>query len=136
VAQQANDAAGAEQLLQRALEWARAETIQTLPAAQTVLAATELADRLGTAEQGLALRREAVRMLIQARDRRRAVDVLIEIGARLAAAGDTAGAYAARREGLRHARAIYYLDAVERLNAELKARRSSTSRESPEARRG
>ena len=52
VAHQANDAAGAEQLLQRALEWARAETIQTLPAAQTVLAATELADRLGTARAG------------------------------------------------------------------------------------
>ena len=136
VAHQANDAAGAEQLLQRALEWARAETIQTLPAAQTVLAAAELVDRLGTAEQGLALRREAVQGFIQARDRRRAVDVLVEIGAQLAAAGDTAGAYAARREGLRHARAIYYLDAVERLNAELKARRSSTSRESPEARRG
>ena len=136
VAQQANDAAGAERLLQRALEWARTETIQALPAAQTVLAAAELADRRGAAEQGLALRREAVRMLIQARDRRSAVDVLIEIGTRLAAAGDTAGAYAARREGLRHARTIYYLDAVERLSAELTARRASTNRESPEARRG
>jgi hypothetical protein len=101
-----------------------------------VLAAAELADRLWTAEQGLTLRREAVRMLIQARDRRRAVDVLIEIGTRLAAAGDTASAYAARREGLRHARTIYYLDAVERLSAELTARRASTNRESPEARRG
>ncbi len=131
VAHRANDAAGAEQLLKRALEWARAETIQALPAAQTVLAAAELADRLGGAERGLKLRREAVRMFIQARDRRRAVDVLIEIGARLAAAGDTAGAYAARREGLRHAQAIYYLDAVERLSAELKARRASNRRESP-----
>ena len=119
VALQANDAAGAEQLLQRALEWARAETIQALPAAQTILAAAALADRLGAAQQGLALRREAVQGFIQARDRRRAVDVLVEIGARLAAAGDTRGAYAARREGLRIARAIYYLDAVERLNAEL-----------------
>ena len=136
VARQANDAAGAERLLQRALAWARAETIQALPAAQIVLAAAELADRLRPAEQGLALRREAVQMLIQARDRRSAVDVLIEIGARLAAAGDTAGAYAARREGLRHARAIYYLDAVERLNAELKARQASSNREPPEDRRG
>ncbi len=119
VALQANDAAGAEQLLQRALEWARAETIQALPAARTILAAAALADRLGAAQQGLALRREAVQGFIQARDRRRAVDVLVEIGARLAAAGDTRGAYAARREGLRIARAIYYLDAVERLNAEL-----------------
>ena len=133
---QANDAAGAARLLQRALAWARAETIQALPAAQIVLAAAELADRLRPAEQGLALRREAVQMLIQARDRRSAVDVLIEIGARLAAAGDTAGAYAARREGLRHARAIYYLDAVERLNAELKARQASSNREPPEDRRG
>lgn len=136
VARQANDAAGAERLLQRALEWARAETIHVLPAAQTVLVAAELADRLRPAEQGLALRREAVQMLIQARDRRSAVDVLIEIGERLAAAGDTAGAYAARREGLRHARAIYYLDAVERLNAELKARQASSNREPPEDRRG
>ncbi len=131
VAQQANDAAGAARRLQRALEWARAETIQVLPAAQVVLAAADLADRLGPGEHGLALRRESVRMLIQARDRRSAVDVLIELGARLAAAGDTAGAYAARREGLRHARAIYYLDAVERLTAELTARRVSTDRESP-----
>lgn len=136
VARQANDATGAERLLQRALEWARAETIHVLPAAQTVLVAAELADRLRPAEQGLALRREAVQMLIQARDRRSAVDVLIEIGERLAAAGDTAGAYAARREGLRHARAIYYLDAVERLNAELKARQASSNREPPEDRRG
>ena len=136
VAQQANDAAGAERLLQRALAWARAETIQALPAAQVVLAAADLADRLGPAEQGLALRREAVRMLIQARDRRSAVDALIEIGTRLVAAGDTAGAYAARREGLRHARAIYYLDAVERLSAELTARRAGTNRELPETRQG
>ena len=136
VALQANDAAGAARLLQRALAWARAETIQALPAAQTVLVAAELADRLGPAEQGLALRHEAVRMLIQARDRQSAVDVLIEIGERLAAAGDTAGAYAARREGLRHARAIYYLDAVERLNAELTARRASTDHKAPDSRRG
>ena len=136
VALQANDAAGAARLLQRALAWARAETIQALPAAQTVLVAAELADRLGPAEQGLALRHEAVRMLIQARDRQSAVDVLIEIGERLAAAGDTAGAYAARREGLRHARAIYYLDAVERLNAELTARRASTGHKAPDSRRG
>lgn len=136
VAYQANDAAGAERLLQRALAWARAETIQALPAAQVVLMAAALADRLGPMAQGLALRRESVRMLIQARDRRRAVDVLIEIGERLAAAGDTAGAYAARREGLRHARAIYYLDAVERLNVELTARRASTGHKAPDSRRG
>lgn len=136
VVYQANDAAGAERLLQRALAWARAETIQALPAAQVVLMAAALADRLGPMAQGLALRRESVRMLIQARDRRRAVDVLIEIGERLAAAGDTAGAYAARREGLRHARAIYYLDAVERLTAELTARRASSGHKTPDSRRG
>ena len=39
-------------------------------------------------------------------------------------------------KGLRHARAIYYLDAVERLNAELTARQASSNREPPEDRRG
>ncbi|MAG36577.1 MAG: hypothetical protein CL878_10095 [Dehalococcoidia bacterium] len=121
VALQTNNAASAEKLLQSALEWARSETYQTLPTAQTILAAAELADQLGDTRHGLTLRREAVQGFIQARDRRRAVDVLVEIGDRLAATGDFPGARDARREGLRIARAIYYVDAMERLSAELEA---------------
>ena len=119
IAAQIGDPATARALVEQALVWVHSQPLPTIALAQLRLSAAGIVDQLGDPSRGLALRREAAAALIQARDRRRAVDVLEEIGQHLEKLGDHTEARAAWTEGLRLAATIYYRDGERRLRAAL-----------------